>query len=96
MSNIATITSKTAGIDGPMTVIMQGSSNVVACGLAVSTIGDVCLPHKKYGSKRTHNVSVITGSSNVYVNGKQVAFVGSNTNCGDKVAISPATTVKVN
>ena len=96
MSNIATITSKTAGIDGPTTVVMQGSSNVVACGLAVSTIGDVCLPHKKYGSKRTHNVSIITGSSNVLVNGKRVAFVGSNTNCGDVVATSPANTVKVN
>lgn len=92
---VATITSTTVGVDGPPTFIIMGSENTIAQGLAIARIGDPVLPHKRYGSKRTHNRAVASGSSTVIVNGLAAAYEGSFVSCGDVVATSPAKTVLV-
>ena len=92
---IATITSTTAGLDGPPTFVLTSSPNVVACGLGVSRIGDIVLEHIRYGSKRVHPRAIALGSSTVVCNGLAVAYEGSLCTCGDIVAVSPAQNVLV-
>ena len=92
---VATITSTTVGVDGPPTFIIMGSENTIAQGLAIARIGDIVAPHIKYGSKRTHNPAVASGSPTVIVNGLAAAYEGSLITCGDLVAQSPAKTVLV-
>lgn len=95
MPSIATIASTTAGLDGPSTFTVTSSPNVVAQGLGVCRIGDVAIPHIRYGAKTPHPVIVASGSPTVVVNGLAAATVGSVMTCGDMIAVSPASTVQV-
>lgn len=95
MPAIATITSMTAGLDGPTTMIISSSPNTIAQGLGIARVGDVALPHKRYGSKRLHALMIASGSPTVIVNGLAAATIGSVMTCGDIIAISPAMTVQV-
>lgn len=92
---IATITSITAGIDGPPTFVCTSSPNTVAQGLGIARIGDIVAPHIRYGSKRVHGRIISSGSPTVIVNGLAVAYEGSFVSCGDLVSQSPAKTVIV-
>lgn len=95
MPAIATIVSLTAGLDGPMTFTITSSPTVVAQGLGVGRIGDLAIPHKRYGSKTPHPVITAMGSPTVIVNGLAAAAEGSLMSCGDMIILSPAQTVQI-
>jgi len=96
MPQSVTITAMTAGIDGPSTMITQGSPNVVFQGLAASYITCSAIPHKAWGSKHAHGRIIVAGSPNVVINGMAAAFVGSALSCGDVVGTSNSPTVLIN
>jgi uncharacterized Zn-binding protein involved in type VI secretion len=96
MPQSVTITAMTAGVDGPPTMILQGSPNVVFQGLAASYITCSAVPHKAWGAKHPHGRNIASGSPNVLINGMDAAFVGCAMSCGDVVGTSNSPTVLIN
>ena len=95
MPMMATIGSTTVGLDGPSTMLVQGSPTVMMQGMAASFIGSPIVPHYRYGSDHPHGGTVISGSSTIMIEGKPAAMVGTSfITCGDVVGTSLATTVQ--
>ena len=84
-SPVALIGSKTMGLDdAPPTMIVAGSSDVYANGVAIAFEGSPIVPHKR--GKHYHGGVVSEGSSTVFVNNMPVARVLDPISCGDKIA----------
>jgi uncharacterized Zn-binding protein involved in type VI secretion len=68
----------------------MGSNNVIIEGKLAYRVTDVTFPHSIYvGSPPScipHVTPLVQGSSNVYVNGKQLGRVNDSHSCGIKVA----------
>ncbi|WP_224825767.1 PAAR domain-containing protein [Cognatishimia sp. MH4019] len=69
----------------------QGSSDVYIEGLAAHRQGDAWLPHTCPSIPETHAGALGSGSSTVYVNGKQLGRVGDPVSCGSSVASGAST-----
>ena len=64
------------------------SADVIINGMGAATVGSLETPHAPYGSPHPpHKDATITvGSSSVIVNGKGIAFAGSDLSCGHAIA----------
>lgn len=63
----------------------SASSDVFVNGIAVHRQGDSWIPHS-CPSSSPHGATLVSGSSSVYVNGKQVGRIGDPISCGSTVA----------
>lgn len=69
----------------PPRVNSSASGNVFTNGIPTHRQGDSWVPHG-CGDCSPHSSTTASGSSTVYVNGKQIARIGDPVSCGSKIA----------
>ena len=75
-------------------VLSEGSSDVIADGMALSGVGNAGTPHFHIPAKKPpHETKVSGGSSSVLVNGKAAARVGDPMACGATISSGSSTVI---